>query len=504
MGSVLFFASTGESVEWQHITSNLLGAYIGNTVKLVLGVAIGVAFLGITTAAFVVFVDFPGKKFFEWALILPLSIPAYLMAFSYAEMCGYEGWISKFFGTSIDLMNLKGAIFIFSFSLYPYVYLPLKSFFKAQAFRLIEAGSSLGKTVWQSFFKLVLPLAASVITGGVFLSAMEVFNDFGVVKYFGVPTFTVGIFRAWTGFGDITSALRLSCILLLIVFTLMWLEKWLHKDLNTIQKQVRQSKNSRGSVWLSILAFCFCLLILSIGFVLPLLQMISGVWATADRVMDGAFVTALFNSLKVAGITAFAVVMLAVIIEFTSRINKKNLLAKLSGSTVILGYSIPGAVIALGVLAPVTGLDKWVFRMTNDAGWLISTTIWVLLYALIVRYMAVGVKTIQSGYGTLSPNLLDASKSLGLNPRKSFFRVDVPLLRNYLFSAFILVFVDVLKELPLTMILRPFNFDTLATKAFNLASDELLREAANASILIVLAGLIPIFVLNRLMKNASA
>ncbi|MES2629973.1 MAG: iron ABC transporter permease [Bacteroidota bacterium] len=502
--AVILVALTGEAPEWEHISNNLLKSYVSNTVLLVAGVAAGASILGTAAAALVVFTSFPGKRFFEWALILPLSIPAYLMSFSYAELCGYEGWISNAFGGRIDLMNLRGAIFIFSLALYPYVYLPLKSFFASQAFQVMEAGASLGRSSRESFFRLVLPLSAPVIGGGVFLCSMEVINDFGVVKYFGVPTFTVGIFRAWTGFADLTSALRLSCLLLLLVFVFMLLRRWQAGTVSTAQKVSRTRHHIESSVLTKVLAFGFCLALLVISFGLPVLQMLSGAKATAGRVVDSAFLTAGLNTLKVAGLTAVVVVIVSVLIDFTTRINPKNLLAALSGQSVMLGYSIPGAVIALGVLAPVTGLDKWIYRTTEDTSWLLSSSLIVLYYALIVRYLAVGINTIRSGYSTLSPNLFDASRSLGAKPVAGLWSVDLPLLRNYLVSSFILVFVDVLKELPLTMILRPFNFDTLAIKAFNLASDELLREASNASLLIVLAGLLPIFVLNRLMKNAGA
>lgn len=502
--SIIYFASTGVSAEWEHIANNLLGQYAWNSLLLVLGVGLGVSILGVISSAVIVFIDFPGKKFFEWALILPLSIPAYLLGFSYAELCGYEGWISRVMASPIDILNVKGAIFIFSFSLFPYVYLPLKLFFTSQAFQLLEAGQSLGKGVWSSFFRLVLPLAIPVISGGVLLVGMEVLNDYGLSKYFGIPTFTIGIFRAWTGFGDLTAALRLSCMLLFIVSMIIWVQKIQGRNQRITQNIFRKRRKLKRSVGLSVLAWLVCGTILCLGFLLPFMQMVFGVLATAHRVLDLAFLEAALNSLKLAGVTALLVVLIAVLVEFTSRINPRNWSSSLAKQTVAFGYSIPGAVIAMGVLVPVTIFDKWLFRISSGNSWLISTSVMVLFYALVVRYMAVGIQTLSSGYGTLSPNLLNASRSLGHGPKKSLLTVDLPLLKNYLLSAFILVFVDVLKELPLTMILRPFNFDTLATKAFSLASDELLREAANASILIVLIGMLPIFVLNRLMKNVAS
>lgn len=498
----VFWFAMGDAPEWSHILDNLLHAYFYNTFHLLVGTILMVSLLGISCAALVSLVDFPGKRFFEWGLILPLSIPAYLMAFSYAEICGYEGWLSKLTGLQIDLLNRNGAVFIFGMALFPYVYLPLRSHFKASGEKLIEVGASLGRSRTRSFFALLLPVAMPVIAGGLFLSSMEVLNDFGVVKYCGVPTFTVGIFRAWTGVGDLSSALRLASILLLTVFSFSLINRW--KKSSSISGEKHPTKKAKSPIWLQIMALTTCSLILFLSFVLPVAQMLSGVWQTAGRVMNEEFFTALINSLKLAGISALLVVIFALLINFSYRVSKGYWLAKGSIMSSVLGYSVPGAVMALGVLAFITRIDKWLYSMTESTDWFISTTLIALIFALVVRYMAVGVKNIQSGYLGISNNTHDAARSLGRKNFNILFSVDVPLLKNYLLSVFILVFVDVLKELPLTMILRPFNFDTLATKAFYLASDELLRESANASILIVLAGLLPIFVLNRLMKNAGA
>lgn len=499
--SVVFNAFSKEAENWDHIGHILLHEYFISTLWLCLGAMLGTVLLGTISAAMVVFVDFPLKKFFDWALILPLSIPAYLLAFSYTDLCGYAGWLSKAFGFQMQLMNLKGGIFIFSLALYPYIYVPLKTFFRKQSYELIESGASLGHGFFSSFFRLVLPQSRVVIIGAAFLVMMEVLNDFGVVKYFGISTFTVGIFRAWTGFGDLGSALRLAGILMVFVFGLLILEKKQRSKLRFGAGKARE-ENRNPSKKASFFAFTWCALVLTLAFILPIAQMISGVVATYDRVIDDSFIKAIWHSFSLAFHAALVCVVLAIIIEFALRLNAQNRIAIGSRTSVVLGYSIPGAVIALGVLGFSAGLDRWIYGITGDLDSLLSSGILLLSYALVVRYMAVAIQNLQTGYGTLGPNLLDSSRSLGAKPLRLLFGVEIPVLRNYILAAFILVFVDILKELPLTMILRPFNYDTLATKALNLASDELLREAANPSLLIVLAGLVPIFVLNRLSRRA--
>ncbi len=502
--AVVFLAITGKATAWQHIQETLLGEYLSNTLFLVAGVAVLTGFLGLVSALLVVFVDFPLKKFFQWALVLPLSIPAYLMAFSYADITGYGGWMSVLFGFEVNLMNKWGAVLIFSLALYPYVYLPLKAFFSHTGSAMLETAASLGQSSFRAFFSLLFPLARPVIFGGIFLAITEVLNDFGLVKYFGVPTFTVGIFRAWTGFADLTSALRLSTILLFFVFAVLWFEKWLRK--NKRFNAGRQSETTTlATGWLTqSFAVLWCVLLLALAFLMPFLQMILGVLATATRVMNTQFLEAFWHSCQLATLASVLVVVLALLIEFSVRLTKGRFGGKSLGQLAGMGYFIPGAIIALGVLAPLTAWDKLVYAVAGNTTLLLSTTIIALVYALIVRYMAVGLQAVQGGYNSLSPNLLEAALSLGKSPIKALFSVDFKVLRNFMATGFILVFVDVLKELPLTMILRPFNFDTLATKAFNLASDELLREAANASLLIVVAGMIPVFFLNRFINNASA
>ncbi len=500
---VVFSAFGGKSESWDHIQQHLLPHFAGATLVLVLGVSLCTAVLGFVAAFLVVFVDLPFKRFFEWALILPLSIPAYLLAFSYADICGYEGWTSRFLGFQPNIMNIWGAIFIFSLALYPYVYLPLKTFFKKSGFAMLETAASLGKNKKQAFVRVIIPMARPVLFGGAFLATVEVLNDFGVVKYFGVPTFTVGIFRAWTGFADITAALRLASLLLLVVFATYWLEKWLGKNKRYAVGSNRTGQQPITKEYIRWTGFLICTVLLLLAFGLPFLQMIFGVVATAERVMNAEFFVAFWHSVQLAATVAFLVVMLGLIIQFSVRLGKSARWTKFPAILSGLGYYIPGAVIALGVLVPLTMWDKFIVRSTGNFDLMLSATITGLIYALLVRYMAVGQQSIQNGYASLSPNLTESSLSLGVGPFRSLFSIDLRLLKNFMISGFILVFIDVLKELPLTMILRPFNYDTLATKAFNLASDELLREAANASILIVLAGMIPVLLLNRSMQDAS-
>jgi iron(III) transport system permease protein len=494
---IVFLSWTGSPAT--ALNRPLLGEYVSNTFLLALSVLLAVLVIGTLSAFLVVFYKFPGRKTFEWLLVLPLSIPAYLMAFSYTDFLGYSGSWYHFTGRLPDIMNFRGAVFIFSMALYPYVYLPLRFFFRQQGFALLEAGASLGCNRPRAFLKVLLPVARPAIAGGLLLVLMEVLNDYGVVKYFGIPTFTVGIFRTWFSLGDISGALKLASLLLLVVMLLILAERYQRRKARFFIKQGSIDRPFRLRGAQRFVPFLICTALFIAAFVIPVFQMAWGAFETYSRVLDGAFYTIVLHSVSLAAVTAFFALFLALLPEFAQRLMPFRWLKTASGIAA-LGYAVPGAIIAIGILYPAVSFDKWLFNNGYTTGIFLTSGIWLMLYALTIRFLAVGLQSLQAGYATVSPSLTGAARSLGHTPLSALIRVDVPLLRNFLFSGFILVFVDVLKELPLSLILRPFNFDTLATKAFSLASDELLRESANASLLIVVAGLVPLLILNRFLK----
>lgn len=510
--TILFklFSKPGES--WGHLYHNLLSGYFVDTLFLLLGVAVATFVLGVSTAWIVTNFNFPGRRYFEWLLILPLSFPGYIMAYTYVGLLDYTGPILSFFrnkmnwqmeGSLLDIMNLPGAIFILSITLFPYVFLISRASFLQQSRAYQEAAAILGKGRWQTFFKVALPLARPAIAGGIALACMEVLNDYGVVKYFGVNTFTTGIFRAWFSLGDSTSAIYLAAILLVFVFVILYLESWQrggrrYSSEVTISRPVLRVDTSLPiQVGFTILMT----LIFLISFGIPFLQILNWTSMTYEAVLTSEFLNLIMRSFGLALVSGIVIVIVSVILLYTLRMNpfyKLKYIAKIS----TLGYAIPGAVIAVGIMIPFLWIDKALIDLFERRTQLFfSGTLFVMTYAYVVRFMAVGYNPIESGFQKVGIQVNEASRLLGAGSFKTLWKVDLPLIKTSLLSGILLVFVDVLKELPLTLILRPFNFHTLATKAFDMATNEMIAESANAALVIILTGIFPIIFLNRLIRK---
>lgn len=506
------FAPAGES--WTHIRSTLLGGYFYNTLLLVVGVAALTSLIGIGTAWIVSSFEFPGRKYFEWLLILPLSVPGYIMAFAYVGFLEYTGPLATFlreqFGISfqgpiLDIMNLPGAILILSLSLFPYVYVITRASFLQQSRYMQEASFLLGSNRLRTFFKVALPMARPAVVGGVSLAIMEVLNDYGTVKYFGVNTFTTGIFRAWFSLGDATTAIYLSAILVGIVLLILYLEN--RQRGQRRYSSLGKSQAPQGRVMPSsknkLLYTGICASVVGLSFLIPLLQLLYWVSLTWQKVAGLDFIMLIFNSFLLAAFTGLIIVLLAVVMLYMIRISPFSWL-RFIPKLGTLGYAIPGAVIAVGIMIPLIGLDKSIMRTWPEWNWglMLSGTLFALIFAYVVRFMAVGYNPIDAGFQKQGLHVNEASRLLGHHSLKTLWRIDLPLVKTSLMSAVLLVFVDVLKELPLTLILRPFNFHTLATKAFDMATNEMIAESANASLVIILTGIIPIIVLNKLILKS--
>lgn len=501
---------------WQHIVDNLLADYAINSLILVIAVSVLSFLFGVPAAWFVSTCDFPFRKHFEWALMMPLAIPSYIIAFTYADMCSYTGSIQKFYGfltggqaLPFDIMNMPGVALMMAAVLFPYTYIISRTSFLTQSQSLIEASRLMGKSNFNTFIKIVLPLARPAIFGSLFLIMMEVLNEYGAMKFYGVSTFTTGIFKAWFSLGDSNAAIRLAACLLLFVLAIIILEKWQRGQASFTEssKSVRPLQRIKLKGTANTLAFFSCLIPLAIGFLIPVAQLIVWVTQTATDVIDIRFWEFVWNSIKVASLAAIVVVIIAIILIYAVRLNASRWMRYLS-KIAILGYAIPGAVIAVGILASFIGFDhllnNWAKAYFNTSlGLILSGSLPALIFAYLIRFLAVAFNPIESGFEKVAGNLDEASRSLGASPLKTLFRVNIPILRTTLLSAAIMVFVEVMKELPLTLILRPFNFDTLATKAYEMASDELIREAANASLIIILIGMIPVIMLVRLMGKGT-
>ena len=496
---------------WSHVVKNLLPRYMLNTVLLMLGVAVLTFLMGVSTAWLVSMYRFPGSAFFEWALILPIAIPAYINGFAWAGLLDYTSpvyvWLRNSFALDTGpylffrLLSLPGAIFILSVSLYPYVYLISRTWFLKQSHSLIEVSASLGRRPWQIFFSTALPLARPAIVAGVSLVMMEVLNDYGLVKYYGVDTFTTGIFTAWFAFGNAPAAMRLSAYLMVFVLALIVLERYQRGQMKytQIDSNYKPARVHRLKGAGALAAMAVSLIPLLAGFIIPVLMLIWWSFQTAMQVLDQKFWALLQNSFLLAASAALLVLAAALLISFAVRMRPSRL-TRVLARIATLGYALPGAVVAIGILITFLWLEQNsspILRISLTGTWL------ALLYAYLVRFLAVGHNSVDSGMERLSPSLHEASLSLGRSGKQTLWKVVMPLLRGPMISAALLVFIDVLKELPLTLILRPFNFDTLAIRAFEYATDERVAEAAPAALIIILVGLAPVIILNRMLGNKT-
>ncbi len=503
---------------WRHLAATVLPGYVANTVWLVLGVGLAVPVIGAGTAWLVTMCRFPGRRVFEWALILPLAVPAYVMAYTYTDFLQFtgpvQGLLREFTGWGVgeywfpQIRSLGGAIVMLTFVLYPYTYLLCRAAFLEQSVCALEVSRTLGCSGAGSFFRVALPLARPAIAAGTALALMETLADYGTVSFFGVPTFTTGIIRAWISLGDRVAAAQLASTLLALVFLILVVERWSRGAARyhhtTDRYQNLPNYRLRGSAgWL---AFAACAVPLTVGFLLPAAILLKMSIEAGDSQFGARFVGLSLNSFTLASVTAVLAVILATVMAYGARLSPGRLSA-LANRLASLGYAVPGAVIAVGVLIPLArfdnALDAWM-RATFGipTGLLLTGTIVALVYAYLVRFLAVSLNTVESSLGKVRPSMDDAARSLGQGPLGTLVRVHAPIMWGSLLTAGLLVFVDVMKELPATLVMRPFNFDTLAVQAFNLASDERLDEASTASLVIVAVGVVPLVVLSRTIARA--
>jgi iron(III) transport system permease protein len=510
--TVIFKIFDGPGESWRHIVNYVLVDYLVNSFVLSFLCSVFVVVFGVTTAWLVSRFEFPFRRQLEWLLILPLSIPAYIMAYSYAGIFGYSGLFSSVVGLlgienfNLDFMNIYGLSFVLSISLFPYVYVSSRTFFLAQATNLLEASRMLGITEFKSFFKLILPLARPAIIAGLVLVLMEVLNDYGAASYYGVSTFTTGIFRSWFSLGEPETAIYLSAILLVIIFGLIIFEKWQRRHIKfTSAKSSKQQHNSRikPTKRKQAIFSLICLLPVFLGFFLPVTQLFFWVSQTFTKVWSMDFIGITLQSFGIAFLTSLMTVLIALLLLFFSKWNKINFL-KTTSKLGVMGYAIPGTIIAIGVLIPSIYLDKWLIQQGITSKLVLNATLIALVYAYVVRFLAVAYQPLESSSLKIDRSLSDSSKVLGKGNFRTFFKIEFPLIRAGLLSAFILVFIDILKELPLTLIMKPYNVNTLAVKAFEYASDEMVRSAALPSLLIILTALVPAIFLNKLLlKDAN-
>ena len=497
---------------WAHLAATVLPDYLANTAWLVLGVGVLAPLLGTGTAYLTTHCRFPGRRLFVWAMILPLAVPGYVMAYAYTDALEVAGpvqlWLRETLAWKVgdywfpDVRSLGGAILLLSFVLYPYVYLLARSAFLQQSVCALEVGRTLGLNAWGVFWRIALPLARPAIVAGTALALMETLADYGTVAFFGVPTFTTGIVRALVSMGDATAAAQLSTVLLGFVTVVLLLELWSRRRLrfhHTSSKYRRLPEHELHG-WRASLAFLACALPVLLGFLVPA-GLLLNLWLSKDGgEIDRRFLEWTENTVTLAAITAIGAVVLALLLAYGVRLAKSRgltLAVRIAG----LGYALPGTIIAIGTLIALGTFDNTLDATLQDffgfsTGLLLTGSIAALVFAYLVRFLAVSLGTVEASLGKVKPTLDEVSRTLGSRPTATLRRVHVPLIWPGVLTALLLVFVDVLKELPATLLLRPFNFDTLAVKAYTFAADERLPEAGFPSLAIVAVGILPVIVLS--------
>ncbi|HSQ11606.1 MAG TPA: iron ABC transporter permease [Candidatus Deferrimicrobium sp.] len=501
---------------WAHLISTVLPEYVANTFLLLILVAAGVLSCGVLSAWLVTAYEFPGRRILEWALVLPMAIPAYVMAYAYTDWLQTSGPVQSLLreltGWRVreywfpEIRSLPGAATMLSFALYPYVYLLARAAFLEQSRSSYEAAQLAGYGAWGRFWHVSLPLARTGIVAGVALALMETLADFGTVSYFAVNTFTAGIYRAWLSLGDSVAAGQLATCLLIFVFAMLALERMHRGGARYTSNRTPIAPQRLGGVK-GLGAFALCAAPIVFGFVIPAAILLR-LALTDPQVQFGSRISGLItNTFILAGIAAMAAVIVAMLLAYAAR-TVKSPLVQAANRLAVLGYALPGAVIAVGILLPLGKFDNaliaWIYQQFGvRTGLILTGSITALIYAYLVRFLAVAFQTVEAGLTRVTPSMDDAARSLGLSPGRTLVRVHLPIMRSSVATAALLVFVDVLKELPATFAMRPFNFDTLAVEAYNLAKDERIAEAALPALLIVVIALLPLVLLSRQIANVS-
>jgi iron(III) transport system permease protein len=503
---------------WQHLFATVFSEYVSNSILLALGVGLGSISIGAYLAYFMVNYDFWGKSILTWLILLPLAMPAYIIAYTYTGILDYSGPVQQFLRTSFewqrgdywfwDIRSLSGAIVMMILVLYPYVYILARTAFAEQSRNYQKVSELAGYSRLRHAFQVSIPLARPAILTGASLAMMEALADYGTVAYFGVNTFTTGIFRTWFGMGNIQGAAQLSTILVMFVLVLILLEKHSRKDASKFQSRQQASAiKERLSGSKAFWVFAICLLPALLGFVIPFTQLLSWSLQYAQVGVWSDFFDLVKNSFMLAAAGAMIIVILALLVSYTKRISN-NKSVKTAEQALSLGYAMPGIVIAVGVLIFAGWADKSINQLTMDwfdyrPGLIFSGSVFILIFAYAVRFISVALQNTETGFQRLPVKLDNAAMSLHGSLFKMLRKIHVPMLSGSLLSALLLVFVDILKELPATLVLRPFNFNTLAVRAYELASDERLLDAALPAISIVLVGLLPVILLTRQLNKTS-
>ncbi|NJI10597.1 ABC transporter permease [Aeromonas veronii] len=516
--ALLFSAFSAEGDLFRHLADTVLLDYLGNTLGLVVGVVLLSLLFGVPTAWLVAMCQVPGRRALQWALMLPMAMPSYIVAYVYTDLLDYSGplqaGLRALFGWNSPadywfpaIRSLGGAAWVLALVLFPYVYLLTRASFLEQSVSLIHSSRLLGCTPWQSFRRLSLPLARPAIMVAVSLVAMETLADFATVHFFAINTLTTAVYDTWLGYGSLATAAKLSCLMLLAVVLLIALERRSRSRQQVFQKSMGHEQPLRYplkgmSRWLAGL-WCWGLVLA--GFALPFIILLDYGVRYFELSWTPEFVRFAGNSLAISALTALLAMGIALLLGFFRRLDG-GIKSLLPLRIAAMGYAMPGTVLAIGVLVPLTALDfaindlaEWLGR--QGPGLLLTGTITAIVFGYLVRFVAIAIGSVESSMGKISPSLDMAARSLGQGGGGMLRRVHLPLVRRGLFAGAMLVFIESMKELPAALLLRPFNFDTLATHVYQFVSDEMLERGALGAIVIVLVGLLPLIWVNRSLDS---
>tara|TARA_B110000263_G_C15303088_1_gene508962 strand:+ start:1364 stop:2905 length:1542 start_codon:yes stop_codon:yes gene_type:complete len=498
------------SDNWAHLYDYVLVDYISNTLYLIIGVSLLSLLIGTVTAWIVTTYDFFGKRFLEWALILPLATPPYILAYTFTGFFDAFGTANNFIRDifSLDqsfiffpnIRNIYGAVIVFSFTLYPYIYLVSRSAFLNQSRSMLEAGRMLGLSQFEIFYKLSLPIIRPAVIGGLMLVIMETISDFGAVDHFAIQTFTTGVFRTWHGMYDLKTAMQLASILLIFVATFVWIEKISRKKAlyTSGTSTFKPTKKIKLLKYKAFISFFICFIPILIGFILPITELI--IWAISYNLsfFNEKFLLAAMNTILLSITAAVLCASIALIINFSIRF-KKYRFSNFLSSFLSLGYAVPGLILAVGIVQLFALIDQ---NILFNSDIILTGSIVGLIFAYIIKSYALANSTFESGFQRISTNLDDSARTLKSSGWNLLSRVHLPLLKTSFLTSILMVTSEVVKELPATLILRPFNFDTLAVATYIYAAEERMFQAAAPAIAIMLVGLIPIILLTKMISSS--
>ncbi|CAH0526903.1 ABC transporter permease [Vibrio hippocampi] len=514
----IFYTALGETSDiFSHLLATVMPTYILNTVLLVLGVLLLSIVLGVPAAWFMAMCRLPGEKVLQWALVLPLAMPGYIIGYIFTDWFDFAGpvqvWLRETFALQAgeywfpDIRTVGGAIIVLSLVLYPYVYLLCRAAFMEQNVSLLQSARLLKCSPFESFIRISLPLARPAIAVGASLVAMETIGDFGTVSYFAVSTLTTAVYDTWLGYSSLSAAAKISAIMLVAIVLLLGAERYSRRKQKLFQSQFNSHEDFRYQLsgvkkWFALI-WCWGLVL--VAFILPLGQLLIYAYTYFAQSWTEAFKTYALNSLQVSITAALLGVLVALIVNFYRRLNhsvSSTLFMRVSS----LGYAVPGTVLAIGIMVPVLFMDHAVNDFAKWMEWqrpglIFSGSMFALIFAMVVRFSAVAIGSVETSLSKVSPSLDMASRTLGCKKNQMFIRVHLPLIKRGVLIAALLVFIESMKELNAALLLRPFNFETLATYVYNFASDEHLELAAMPAVLLVLVGLLPLIIINRSLEQ---